>query len=106
MLTQAKSVAPEPYFTASLMLLYEVMCYLRVKTARPDLVTSDDINEIHALMNALHNIPASLREYGHWFDEERIRAALRDFDVRSAGKKWTSLESTFDQLKQKAAAAE
>jgi hypothetical protein len=56
MLTEPKSLAPEPYFSASLGLLFHVAIYVRARTAVPESTTEEHIREIHQLMNAIHNI--------------------------------------------------
>jgi hypothetical protein len=80
MFGRPKSVAPEPYFTASLELLYNVAIYVRALTARPENVTEAHIREINSIMDAIHNIPTSLVKYGEWFTEDKIRAALERLD--------------------------
>ena len=75
-----KSLAPEPYFTASLELLYHVSIYIRALTARPETVTEAKIREINAIMDAIHNIPTSIVSYGEWFTEEKIREAIARLD--------------------------
>ena len=98
MLTQSKSVAPEPYFSAALALLYHVVIYVRARTARPELVTSEYIQEIHELMNAIHNVPASVVEHGHWFTEERIRSAFEHFDSLHPGEDRLRLVAALDDF--------
>lgn len=80
MFGQLKSVAPESYFTASLQLLYHVAIYVRALTARPEAVTEENIREINGIMDAIHNIPASIVSYGEGFTEDEIRAAIQRLD--------------------------
>lgn len=80
MFGRPKSLAPEPYFTASLELLYHVAIHVRALTARPEHVTEAQIREIHGIMDAIHNIPGSLVEYGRWFTEDKIREAIARLD--------------------------
>jgi len=76
-----KSIAPEPYFSAALYLLYRVALFLR-----------SDANEIRPeqlfdLGDAIHNVPGSLTEYGHYFDEQVIREMyLAPYDAKWAKK--------------------
>src|SRR5688500_163654 len=83
-----KSVAPEPYFTASLELLYHVVIYVRALTARPENVTEAHIREINAIMDAIHNIPTSIVSYGEWFTEDRIREAIGRLDIIYEGREF------------------
>jgi hypothetical protein len=85
MFGRPKSLAPEPYFTASLELLYHVAIYVRAMTARPETVTEAHIREIHAIMDAIHNIPSSIVSYGEWFTEEKIRETISRLDRTCEG---------------------
>jgi hypothetical protein len=38
------------------------------------------LEEIHDVMDALHNIPALLRGTGEWYNEEKIREDLARYD--------------------------
>src|SRR5689334_14963149 len=80
MLKRKKVLAPEPYFSAGMEVLYRVAISVRMLTAKPEKVSQDDIRTINRLMNAIHNIPESLLENGYWFDEGRIREAFTHID--------------------------
>ncbi len=101
MLNEPKSVAPEPYFSAALALLFHVAIYVRARTAVPERVTPEHIREISELMNAIHNIPESLLHYGSWFTEERMRDAFMHFDSLSENKERLQLSQAFEQFLQK-----
>ena len=101
MLTETKSLAPEPYFSASLGLLFHVAIYVRARTSAPEKVTEEHIREIHQLMNAIHNIPESLLHYGKWSTGESMRDAFEHFDSLSASEGRLKLVPAFDQLLQK-----
>ena len=98
MLTEPNSLAPEPYFSASLGLLFHVAIYVRARTSVPEKVTEEHIREIHQLMNAIHNIPESLLHYGKWFTEETMRDAFEQFDGSSASEERLKLVPAFDQF--------
>jgi len=102
MLNEPKSLAPEPYLSAALALLFHVAIYVRARTSRPELVTEEHIREINQLMNAIHNIPESLLHYGRWFTEERMRAAFEHFDGLSNSEERLKLTKAFDDFVQKA----
>ena len=83
MLNRPKQLAPEPEFSAYLELLEQVLTYVRMMTSKPDRVTPGQIQQIHELMDAVHNIPEYLLEYGHYFKEDMIRELkLAEFDER------------------------
>jgi hypothetical protein len=100
MLPEPKSLAPEPYFSASLGLLFHVAIYVRARTSVPEKVTEEHIREIHQLMNAIHNIPASVLRYGKWFTEAAMREAFEQFDRLSASEERLKLVAAFDQCLQ------
>jgi len=86
MFGRPKAIAPEPYFTAALELLYHVAIYVRAMTARPENVTEAHIREINSIMDAIHNIPTSLVRYGEWFKEDNIREAIARLDSLYEGR--------------------
>jgi hypothetical protein len=47
--------------------------------------------ELHDLLDALHNIPRMLRDYGGWFVETNIDKDLARYDDRWAGKEGSEL---------------
>ncbi|HET6249564.1 MAG TPA: hypothetical protein VFE47_17885 [Tepidisphaeraceae bacterium] len=67
MLYKSKSPPPEPYHSAALYLLYHVALYIRNHANE---ITPEQLSD---LGDAIHNIPESLTEYGHYFDEQKIR---------------------------------
>jgi hypothetical protein len=89
MLNKPKSVPPEPYFSAALYLLYRVALFIR-----------NNANEIGQeqlcdLGDAIHNVPESLTEYGHYFDEQKIR----DLYLAAYDQKWAKLPEDFSLLR-------
>ena len=71
MLNAPKSLAPEPYLSAVLGVMYHVAIYIRAMTVAPDKIPPSKVQEIHELMNAIHNVPASIIEHGEWFSEQK-----------------------------------
>jgi len=67
MLHKPKNLPPEPYFSAALYLLYMVSLFIRNKA------NSISQEQLSDLGDAIHNVPESLTEYGHYFDEQMIR---------------------------------
>ena len=80
MLKQPKKLAPEPHFSAYLALLENALLYIRLITSSPEKITPQQIREIHALADAIHNIPEFLLEHGHYFTEDIIREKIASFD--------------------------
>lgn len=97
-LHKAKSLAPEPHFSACMALVYEVAIYVRALTYNPERLTAEEIREINQLMDAIHNIPESLIHYDPSYSEAMIGRALRSFDERAADEKRLKLTPTFEKL--------
>lgn len=73
---------PEPVLRAYADLLYQSFLFIRGrangKTVNPE--------ELHALADALHNLPSMLLDYGGWTDDQKYRALyLRPFDEKWGG---------------------
>lgn len=96
MLTEPKSLPPEPYFSAALALLFHVAIYVRARTAVPEQVTQGHIREINQLMDAIHNVPEFLLQYGNYFTQEGIRSAFERFDSLSDSEERLKLTEAFD----------
>lgn len=91
-----RTVAPEPYFTGILMLLEKMLVQLRSKTGRGPL-TAEESAQISALADALHNVPASLRDYGQPFDDKAIQKALMRYSELARERGWTLIRMDFEQ---------
>jgi len=79
MLHKPKSTPPEPYFSAALYLLYQVALFIR------NYANEIGREQLSDLGDAIHNVPESLTEYGHYFDERMIREEyLATYDRRWA----------------------
>ncbi len=74
--------APESVFHDYIILLHRAILNLRMRIRHEDAVTLD---EVHDLLDAVHNIPTMLRSYGGWFVPDNIDADLKRFDD-----KWTA----------------
>ena len=72
--------APPPdTVNAYTALLEKAILNLRMRLRYGEDVTLD---EVHDLLDALHNIPMMLRSYGGWHKEENIDASLARYDER------------------------
>jgi hypothetical protein len=89
-------MAPEPYFTGVLMILEKALLQLRGKTGKGPL-TAEESAQISALADALHNVPASLRDYGKPFDEKRIHEALVHYSDLARERQWTLIPMRFSR---------
>src|ERR1043166_6951003 len=68
---------PEPVLRAYLDLLYQALVFLRGRAQTSQI----EPNEVRALADALHNVPAMLLTYGEWTNDEQFRELyLRPFD--------------------------
>lgn len=72
-----KNLAPEPQFSTYLWVLEQAIIHVRqrVRAGKP---MPDE--QLHDLMDAIHNVPKFLSEYGGWYVEENIRAAFAAYD--------------------------
>jgi hypothetical protein len=89
MLDRPKRAAPEPYHSAALYLLYHVALYIR---NRADAICKDQLSD---LGEAIHDVPESLTEYGHYFDEKMIR----DLYLAAYDQKWAKSPGDFSLLR-------
>ena len=76
--------ATEEIFHDYILVLERAILELRCRIRYSDSVT---IDEVHDLMDALHNIPRMLRNYGGWHVVENIEADLARYD-----QKWINLD--------------
>src|SRR4051794_11442416 len=89
MLHKPKRIPPEPYYSAALYLLYHVALFIRNH--------ADEIGQgqLSDLGDAIHNIPESLIEYGHYFDEKKIR----EMYLAAYDEKWAKWPEDFSLLR-------
>ena len=89
MLHKPKTIPPEPYFSAALYLLYQVALFIRNHAHEIEPKQLSDLGD------AIHNVPESLTEYGHYFDEQKIR----DIYLASYDRKWVKSPEDFSLLR-------
>jgi hypothetical protein len=77
-----------------LTLLEKMLVQLRSKTGRGPL-TAEESAQISALADALHNVPASLRDYGKPFDAKAIQEALMHYSELARERGWTLIRMEF-----------
>jgi hypothetical protein len=71
--------APPDVVHAYTALLEEAIIQLRYRLRYGDDVSAD---ELHDYLDALHNVPTMLRDYGGWMVEANIDADLARYDSR------------------------
>lgn len=92
-------VAPEDVLRPHLQLLYAVVLQVRQITRNGPLQPAE-CEIVHDLMDAVHNIPEMLLNYGAWWDETRLcEDRLRQFDERWAGLTGFSLEKMLGEAR-------
>ena len=96
-----EDVAPEPYRTACLRVIYYATIEARAlawsDAARPEeRPPRDRLRQIADLMDSVHNIPSLLN---HWSecDEPMLRAFLRSYDEQWAGSGAYRLLDVYDR---------
>ncbi|HEX4795139.1 MAG TPA: hypothetical protein VH370_15195 [Humisphaera sp.] len=89
MFDKPKNIPPEPYFSAALYLLYRVALFIRNNANE---IGQEQLSD---LGDAVHNVPASLTEYGHYFDEKKIR----DQYLAVYDQKWVKSPHDFSLLR-------
>jgi hypothetical protein len=85
MFHKPKTPAPEPYASAVLWVIYRVALFIR------DEAHSISPEQLSDLGDALHNVPESLCEYGHYFDER----VIRDDYFKAYDEKWVRSSNDF-----------
>ena len=81
-------MASEPIAKAFLALMERAVLSMRMRIRYGKEVSQD---EIHDFLDALHNVPTMLREYGGWHVEENIEANLETYDRRWVGQPGSKL---------------
>ena len=74
--------APEPVFHDYVTVLEYAILELRMRLRYEDDVTLD---EIHDMLDAIHNIPTMLRQFGDWHVPDNIDADLERYDAKWLG---------------------
>ena len=75
--------APPQVADAYMTLLERAILGLRFRLRYGEEIAAD---ELHDMLDALHNVPTMLRDYGGWFVEENIDADLARYDARWLGR--------------------
>ena len=70
-------MAPEATTKAFLALIERAILNLRMRIRYDEDVS---LREVHDFLDALHNVPTMLRDYGGWHVEENIEADLAAYD--------------------------
>jgi hypothetical protein len=60
-------------------LLERAIVELRFRVRMGEVISAD---ELHDFLDALHNVPTMLRDYGNWMVEENIDQHLARYDSR------------------------
>ena len=89
MLDKPKNLPPEPYLSAALYLLHQVALSMRNYA---DTISQEQLSD---LGDAIHNVPESLTEYGHYFDEQKVR----EIYLAAYDKKWTTSPGDFSLVR-------
>ena len=71
--------ATEPTVKAFLALIEQAILNLRMRIRYGEEVS---LKEVHDLLDALHNVPIMLRNYGGWHVEGNVEADLALYDQR------------------------
>ena len=98
MLNKPRNLAPEPYFSAYHDLLYQVATYVRVRSRGSNRLEDE---ELFDLMDAIHNVPEFLIEYG-FFDE----CSMREIFLEPFDEKWVRSPDDFSLVRELDAALE
>jgi hypothetical protein len=76
-------------------LLERAIIELRFRLRYGEVVSAD---ELHDYLDALHNVPAMLRDYGNWMVEENIDQDLARYDSQWVGKPDSELRKSLVDL--------
>ena len=81
------NLAPEPFCSGALYVLYQVALYMRKRS------TAISAQQLFDLGDAIHNIPDCVTAYGPHRDEETVRGYLAAYD-----EKWSRSPGDFSLL--------
>jgi len=79
MIGKSKSLAPEPHFTAYLFVQHKAILTLRMWIRYEEKISFD---QIHDLMDAIHNISELLYAYKGWHVHENVVHDLQRYDAK------------------------
>ena len=91
--------APPDVVNAYTALLERAIVQLRYRLRYGDVVSAD---ELHDYLDALHNVPTMLRDYGGWMVEANIDADLAEYDERWVGQPGSEMRKSLIELLQRA----
>lgn len=74
-----EKLAPEPVLRAYMAVLHDAILNARMRIRYGETI---DPEELHDLLDGIHNIPEMLCAYGGWHVEANIDQHLRDYDER------------------------
>jgi len=89
--THDKNPVGEPQFSSYLYVLYKAILQVRMRIRYGNPMPED---QLHDLMDAVHNIPAFLRQNSGWHVEENVRDDLERYD-----EKWGDTETEFGHFR-------
>ncbi|OGT88110.1 MAG: hypothetical protein A2514_02610 [Gammaproteobacteria bacterium RIFOXYD12_FULL_61_37] len=90
--------APEPILSAYIHLLGRVVLEVRARSIGPNKMPDDQIFD---LMDAIHNVPHMLAQYGSFEDKMMRENYLAPYDEKWGGKeRFRLLETLEDAMKQ------
>lgn len=93
---------PSPEVVAAYTALLErAIINLRMRLRYNDGVTFD---EVHDFLDALHNVPIMLRDYGGWHVEENINWHLAHYDERWVGRPGSEFRNSLVETLERAQA--
>lgn len=75
--------APQDVVRVYTTLLERAILELRFRVRMGEIISP---KELHDFLDALHNVPQMLRNYGNWMVEENIDQDLAHYDSRWVGK--------------------
>jgi hypothetical protein len=94
---------PPDAVAAYTALLERAILNLRMRLRYGEEVSPD---EVHDYLDALHNVPTMLRDYGGWHVEENIDADLAFYDERWLGRPGSELRTSLVETLRRARAGE
>lgn len=94
--------SPETVSTYTVLLKWAIL-ELRARIRYADSVS---IDEVHDFLDALHNVPIMLLQFGDWHVEENIDADLARYDQKWVGSDNSTLRTSLVETLQKIRAGE
>jgi hypothetical protein len=92
-------LAPEPVLSTYLAVIEQVILNLRMRIRNGEEPT---LHEIHDILDAIHNVPKMLRNYGGWHVEENIDRFFSHYDEKWLAKPDSKLRRSYTKFLQSA----